>query len=937
MRKNAVIAAIAAAMGIVLGVNGRVAMAQQAADQTAQAQQLERIEVTGTNIRRTDTETPSEIQVITADDLKKSGYTTVSEVLRNISANNQGTLSQAFSGSFAAGASGVALRGLTVGATLVLIDGHRSAPYPLTDDGQRTFVDVSSVPFDTIDHIEILKDGASAIYGSDAIAGVVNVILKKSLTGSVVNAEAGISAHGDGETTHVSFTHGFGDLAADGYTGYASIEYRHQDEIPLINRPGMLTNRDYTPWGGVNAANGVANAFNGGYPVTLGGYTVSTSTGAITGMLGSCQATNAYGPDCPWFNNSLQIQPATQNINLLSKFTLALGRGWQLGLTGFLFDSAAQQVGGYSTTNGVGFTGLFGIKAGPGVPIPTIYPPSGPYLPTVPTTGDYLFSVFTGAGPNTTLVDTQTYRLLASLSGEKWGWDLDFTLGYNKADLGQTVYGDINVPGVQSLVAANPTASAAQLNAVLQSAANNPIISPTQYANARSAVDYLQVKGSRELFKLPNGNAVNVALGAEYTYHLLDALAPGGVAAGTVTGNDAYAVGVQNVASAYVELEADVLRSLEVSLAGRYDHVDTYGSSTTPKVGLKYTPVSQFSLRATYAQGFRAPNPAESGNAGQAFLYTSISDPLLCPGGGLGPTDFSATCGITPTFFQEANPKLQPERSDSYTAGFVFEPVRGYSATLDYYNITLKDQITSATNAEALSTIVQGAVRGPPGQVLTQENGNSAAIPFGLIEFIPVPYLNANSVKTTGIDVDLRARVDLHDVGVFSTDFNATRLFDYLLTTPLIGTMELAGTHGPSGVSGDTGTPQNRFVWTFDWEKGPVDVAATINYISSFSVIDPSVGEGTCQEAIALNENGTFLSSATVTPNLCRVASFTDVDLSARYDLAKGLAIHASITNLFNREAPLDLETYGGSNYNPSLHQAGAVGRFYNLGFTYAF
>jgi iron complex outermembrane recepter protein len=111
------------------------------------------------------------VQVITAEDLKRSGYTDVSDVLRNVSANGAGTLSQSYNFAFAGGASGMALRGLAVGATLVLIDGHRTAPYPLSDDDQRSFVDVSNIPLDAIERVEILKDGASALYGSDAIAG----------------------------------------------------------------------------------------------------------------------------------------------------------------------------------------------------------------------------------------------------------------------------------------------------------------------------------------------------------------------------------------------------------------------------------------------------------------------------------------------------------------------------------------------------------------------------------------------------------------------------------------------------------------------------------------------------------------------------------------------------------------------------------------------
>src|SRR5580658_9106743 len=150
-----------------------------ASDADESSTQLQEVIVTGSHLLRTDTETSSPVQVLTAEEIHQSGYTSTQQVLNDLTANGQGTLSQSFSGAFAEGASGIALRGLNVGDTLVLIDGHRTAPYPIGDDGYRSFVDVANLPFDAIERIEVLKDGASAIYSSDAIAGVVNIIMKK--------------------------------------------------------------------------------------------------------------------------------------------------------------------------------------------------------------------------------------------------------------------------------------------------------------------------------------------------------------------------------------------------------------------------------------------------------------------------------------------------------------------------------------------------------------------------------------------------------------------------------------------------------------------------------------------------------------------------------------------------------------------------------------
>src|SRR5450432_90734 len=170
--------------------------------------ELSEVVVTGSLLRRTDVETESPVTMFTAEEVQKAGLTTISDVVRSISADNSGTIPTAFGVGFAAGSSGVALRGLTVNLTLVLIDGRRAAAYALADDGQRSFVDLNTIPLDSVERVEVLKDGASSIYGADAIAGVVNVILKKQYQGAEFNAELGKGQHPGGGSER--FTASFG-------------------------------------------------------------------------------------------------------------------------------------------------------------------------------------------------------------------------------------------------------------------------------------------------------------------------------------------------------------------------------------------------------------------------------------------------------------------------------------------------------------------------------------------------------------------------------------------------------------------------------------------------------------------------------------------------------------------------------------------------------
>jgi iron complex outermembrane receptor protein len=265
MRSSFPFTASAALGAALLCLRPPVLFAQTAAA-SPDAAPLTEIIVTGSRLQRTDTETPSPVEVITSIDMQQSGFTSTQDILHNLTANGQGTLSQSFSGAFASGAAGIALRGLNVGSTLVLIDGHRMAPYPIGDDGQRSFVDVSNIPFDAIERVEVLKDGASAVYGSDAIAGVVNIILKKSFQGASVTADGGTSSHGDGTEYHVSGIYGLGDLDADGHNFYISAEYKRSGEIKFTDRGGIFTQTDFTSPGVSTVQQVFANPLNGVLP-----------------------------------------------------------------------------------------------------------------------------------------------------------------------------------------------------------------------------------------------------------------------------------------------------------------------------------------------------------------------------------------------------------------------------------------------------------------------------------------------------------------------------------------------------------------------------------------------------------------------------------------------------------------------------------------------
>ncbi|MGV7208885.1 TonB-dependent receptor [Oxalobacteraceae bacterium A2-2] len=902
---------------------------------------MQRVVVTGSYITRADKETSSPVQVITADEMKKQGYTTVSEVLRDLTANGQGTISQSFNRAFAGGASGVSLRGLTVGATLVLIDGHRMAPYPLSDDGQRSFVDISNIPFDAIDHIDVLKDGASSTYGSDAIAGVVNVVLKKSFKGTAISAEGGTSEAGGGETGHVTLTHGWGDLDQDGWTAFGSIEYRKQKKIMLTQRADKDWARtDWRGEGGLDLTPGAVNDLTP-FPRTLVPYLYNPTTRKYAIYAGGCQPSAS---SCDFTDPWAQIQPETSNLNVVGSFVKKLAGDWQLNLKASMMQSkdavettpvfypAGSYAGNTALAPGVAPTQVGVI---PSFLVPANYPGN--------TTGGpaRVYGYLTDLGGRMDNVDSKSYRVVGEVSGSAAGWDLSAALGYTRINTTQTYSGYVDRLALYN--ALNDPTNPYKITGG-NSAAANAAISPTFSSRQTDELDFAEVHGSRAIAQLPGGD-LSLALGASYIYKKLNAPAANEFASGQINGNTAFAMGTEKNAAVFGELRGLALKELELGLSGRYDHYDTYGHSATPKADFKYTPNNWISVRGTYSRGFRAPGPAENGTAGSSFSFNQVNDPQLCPGGDPKAAGVvSQYCLFSPGYVQVTSKDLQPEKSKSHTLGLILEPVKGWSTTIDYYSIEIKNQIVTAAS---LPGYVPAFVRGTPTpQVYSDGKGGTyvATPSVGQILYATSGYVNANATKTTGVDLNTEYTWKKGDLGNFKAGLNLSHMISYTLTAGGQD-YELAGTHGPTVISGDTGNPKNRAQLTLGYEKGPFTASATVNWIDSYSVLDPSTGGANDDCETSLQNSNLYFASSTYPTHYCRVNSFTTTNLNLTYKVNDKLTLRGSILNLFDRQAPIDAQTYGGTSiasgtnapYNPSLHQAGAVGRYFSVGANYTF
>ena len=925
------------------------------AQQDSAAQPVQRVVVTGSLISRTDTETAAPVQVITALDIQRSGKTSVAELLQDLAANGAGTLGTGFSGAFANGASGISLRGLTVGSTLVLIDGHRMSPYAIGDDSQRSFVDVSNIPFDAIESIEVLKSGASALYGSDAVAGVVNIKLKKSANGTRFTADSGTSQHGGGTTHRASLSTGFGDIDADGYNVFATAEWRRQGAIKVSQRTDQAWNKlDWRSEGGNNLTFGVPTTRNSFLTATNSPF-LYNHNGAASGGVNNAANFVFLDPKCNYnlymsggcavADTYANIQPETENKNLLVGFTKKLPDNWELAVKGSIFQrdnlnnrglpatySPTSFAGTNVNNNGVlipGFGAIPSTRFTAGQPI-------GANL-VAPFAQTRLYGYIPGLdGASQQSNKATTTRLAVDLNGAALGWDLQLGGGLTKSKAEIDYSGYVDRAALQRLL------NAGQWNVLGgNSQALIDQVSPRFSNTMESKLNYVDLIGSRDLLPQLGAGPLKLAVGVHWHKRTWNAPPSALTLNGQVGSTSAFVIGDETNKAVFGELAATPIKNVEFNLSGRYDHFDTV-HSYTPAATLKWSPSKQFALRGTFARGFRAPNPAETGNSGSFFLYHSINDPVLCPDANVAtPGNVPGACSLQPTYVQRPNKDLAPEKSKSFTLGAILEPFKGLNATIDYYSIEVNNQIVTAAGNDP--SYVETFVRGPAVQtdIAAPGGGTVVGIPsVGPILFAESAYINGGSTKTTGVEADIGYRWNLGENGVFRTNLSFAHTISYEQTVAGV-TYQLAGTHGPSVVSGATGSPKNRGQLSLGWAKGPLDVNTTINYTSDFSSLDPSVGGTNCNNTGIDVGGRPYFTAGRQPANYCRVPSFTVANLNVQYKVSSNLTLKGAVLNVFDKQPPIDVSTYGNATvqtpYNASLHQAGAIGRFFSLGLGYTF
>ena len=873
-------------------------------------QKVDKVEITGSNIKRVDVETVAPVDVITREQIERSGQPTIADVLRNVPANSGNSYSESFSNSFAPGAAGVSLRGLGQKATLVLINGRRAAGYGFAQNLQDSFLDLNSIPSSAVERVDILKDGASAIYGSDAIAGVVNIILRKDYKGLEFTTGAGTAA-GNGEYRFTA-TGGFGDLAKDKYSVLGVFDYFKRDLV-MLDETDFGASRDWRgragggrnftsltgagTWRQLTATNGLTTNYqaSASCPGTVLTAAQAREAGLISTVAGNTANTGTFCSKD--FNSQFTALPSTERFGFIGRGNLEISPTLQafteVGLS--RVDSFQKfQNPFFAGTTGLSQTALglrpftYNVNFAPGVA-------GNPF-----STNARYVGVLADLGTRDTNIRSDSIRLLTGLKYAVGAFDGESAVGYSRNQVLSTSLNTLTIGGVSSAFGITgapqppvPLSTSATYN-LNNFALNTDAVRNSLKANSTrtgtSELAFADTRMSTEFGSLPGG-PIGVAFGGEFrSEKLLDS--PSALASsGSILGQGTTRTdGKRNNFAVFAEASVPIFKSLEAQLAVRSDHYSDYGSSTVPKVGLKWKPMPELVVRANWGQGFRAPTLPEI-SPSTATFFTSVTDPLD-----------NIVRQISGVF--AGNPNLKAETSKSTTIGVVFEPTRDFNAGLNWYRIDWRDQVSSAT----LQSIVNGN-----GIVNGVRRGSVTRDPeTGQVASVTTAYFNQGKTVTSGLDFDATYKL-VAESGKYS----------FRLVGSYIEKFQLDDTEYV-GRNGNGSLPRIRGSFTTSWERGPWVASATANYIHSYYQSLLPASYSTSQDP--RYQSGVFGD---------KLGSRTTIDLFGSYEFNNKLKVSGSVINVANTKPPYDPGVSGTFLYD--VTQYDVRGRAFRANLTYKF
>jgi iron complex outermembrane receptor protein len=878
--------------------------AAAAQDLPPEPESVEEIIVTGSNIRGKELSAPVPVQVIGRSEIESFGTAQFSDIFKAIPSNSG---SEAFTEAQPRGGnSQFNLRGLGYTSTLTLINGRRAGVSPVSDDTGADYVDINQFPLSMIGRVEVLKDGASAIYGSDAVAGVVNIITRKGFDGIELSGgiqDATNRSYNLNLALGKKFDRGSFNLYATYYNQTGNFRSDFDWLMERVGGNGVPGKSQFLNTNGAPSSYRRATRNAGGLPVVVSGAQLFADPDceAAGGVFAISDSGTVNRNQCNInFLDQVSIIPRAERIQAFAEFEYELLDG--VKFFGELSASrntltSARGPGSFSNgaaANPVGSIFIPGshpfnfFKADPANAGRLVYVGPENWNPAVDTAVDLVASsrVFGAAyyGKNAGERVSKTSYLRAV-----GGLEIELPNDWRATTSYQIAYADFS--DEQDYRYRADALNAALLNGTLNpfgTAISRPdLISPkngvSRAGNSQTVLDQVLstsidtsqttqsvVDGvlTGNMFDLPAG-PVGVAFGGQYRKLTLretpDSLQSSG--RGDNRNGSSPFRGTQDVIAAYAEAAVPVASFADLQLAVRYEsYGGSVGSSVDPKLAVRVTPIQGLSFRGSVSTSFQAPSLRQTATT---ITRSFLNDPVTVVNGQsvCGPTS-----SVNATISTSGSDDLKPQSATNYNVGIVAQPVRGLSFSIDYWRYDYKDLIASGANPQSIldRDCADDGIPNDPRVVRTN----------GLIDVINTAYVNVGEVKTDGIDVSATYGFGIEGLANFQISADVTYINKFAVRGGEGGSFDGVGSRN---ISNNFRTmPRWRGVGTLAFDRGPLSGALTMRYIDGYK-----------------NDQS----------NNAPISSYTTFDASLSYELkALGLSQPTVLTigadNIFDRNPP---------------------------------
>ena len=822
--------------GLATAVVAPAAFAQEAEE--GEATTLDRIEVTGSRLKRADIEGAVPVIVIDRASIDATGDVSVADVLRDSTFASFGNI-RPQSGSSAQSLATVDLRGLGSGRTLVLIDGRRAPTNPMSAS---LGADLNAIPLAAVERIEILSDGASAVYGSDAIGGVVNVILRKDFNGAELRYGYGSTAVTGGDLEDVSAVFGTssdrGNLIGGASHSSRGMVYT-RDQIGGQSLGNSTYGNNYLNW----RVTEIADPDNPGQMIPAAGVrpvpgfdcNSSANPGFWTLPSGNCSFD---------FNSVAANEASVDNTAVFVRGDYQINDDWTVYMTAT--NTRVKTFGRYAPVPGV-------VRASDGTSQDINNPQFVSWVhanrqrakelygigldtDVDPATGDLVWGPGGLAADQDGLPTNFYHRFAAAGNRDNYtvANNADFLVGFQgqltdtiSVDFGgrRTSY-DYDENGYGYVIGSLANAAVDSGDYLLTDpygASQETLNGFTATIGRNSFFKTVEWYGNVnfDLFEM-GGGISNAVVGAEYREEeyqdLYDSLSQAGVVLGSSGGASA---GSRDVTSAYFEWLLPFTSSFDITLAGRYDKYSDYGNDFSPKIAARWQPLDNLTFRASYGQGFRAPG-LDILNQADSFSAEPVQDPASCVFNGLTPECINSDGeqdDVQVDSYFIANPALSSEQSTQYSVGVVYDPVDWLDLSLDYYNIEVEDNITAFSGQDIVDKDLDPAAYGaiPAGLSITRD-----PVTGRILEII-TGYANEGTLETDGVDFRANTDFDFGGAGRLQNRLTVSWVNKYDVTSGAGTTIEEIGRMG---------YPDLRANLANDWAFGDWNFTWNINYIA---------------------------------------------------------------------------------------------------------